>query len=208
MTFRPHRWFAAWYDRALCFEGSTMRELRRLATAEVSGRVLELGCGTGLNLDYYDWRRVERLDATEPDPYMLTRARTRTAGMPLQVGERVSLHEVPAESLPFADATFDAAVCTLVLCTVQDPPQALRETLRVLKPGASLHLVEHVRGRGLTAGTQKVLQPAWGWCAAGCHLDRDTETALREAGFAVEVRSRFRLGPVLPGIHAVATKPD
>lgn len=183
-----------------------MQSLRRAAAGQARGRVLELGCGTGLNLDYYDWAGVERLDATEPDPYMLARARKRAEALPSAVQQRVHLHEVMAEALPFEDASFDAAVSTLVLCTVEDLGQALRETWRVLKPGAALHAVEHVRGHGVIGATQKVLQPAWGWCAAGCHLDRDTEEALRKAGFVPDVRRRVRLGPILPALHIVAVK--
>ena len=194
------------YDFFLRCDGGRMAELRRVSAGSAHGHVVEIGCGTGLNFEYYDWQRVDRLDATEPDPFMLKRARHRLEALPGGVRERVHLHEVTAEDLPFGEATFDAAVSTLVLCTVRDPSLAARELHRVLKPGARLYLVEHVRGSGPLATAQRLLQPLWGWFAAGCHLDRNTEVVVAASGLRLTVQERFKLAPLLPAVRGFATK--
>jgi ubiquinone/menaquinone biosynthesis C-methylase UbiE len=201
-----HRWFAAFYDTIARGGGPKMEAMRRATAGSVSGRVIEIGAGTGLNLDYYDWTRVERLDACEPDRHMLKRARKRLEAMPAEVQAKVSLHDAPAEVLPFEDETFDAAVSTLVLCTVHDPLAASRELLRVLKPGGHVRLIEHVRGTGALAAFQSAIQPVWGWTAAGCHLNRNIELAVSASGLRVDVQERLKLSPILPAIRAVATK--
>ncbi|MGE0688375.1 MAG: class I SAM-dependent methyltransferase [Dehalococcoidia bacterium] len=183
-----------------------MEALRRFAAGEASGRVVEIGCGTGLNFDVYDWRRIDHLDACEPDPFMLKRARQRLERLPAGVQEKVTLHEVPAEALPFEDATYDCAVSTLVLCTVADPLASTRELRRVLKPGGRLRLVEHVRGSGVLATFQAAIQPVWGWTAAGCHLNRNTELAVAAGGLRLQVQERFSLGPFLPAIRGIAVR--
>jgi ubiquinone/menaquinone biosynthesis C-methylase UbiE len=137
---------------------------------------------------------------------MLRRAEARLAKLPLYMRERVTLTEAPAEALPFADATFDAVVATLVLCTVSKLDVAIAEVHRVLKPGGSFRLVEHVAADGFEARAQRFVQPVYGFLAAGCHLTRDTESALRRAGFEVEVLRRERFGPLAPAFMAVATK--
>src|SRR5262245_51833295 len=105
-----HRWFAALYDRLEKLGGSYSRELRPPVVSRAAGRVLEIGCGTGANLDYYDWQRIDSLDATEPDPHMLRRAVAKRDALPPYIRDRVTLQQAPAESLPFPDATFDSAV--------------------------------------------------------------------------------------------------
>ncbi len=165
--------------------------------------MLEIGCGTGANLDYYDWTKVESLDLTEPDPHMARRARTKALAAPAGV---VSVHEAPAEALPFGAETFDTVVCTLVLCTVGEPAQALSEVRRVLKPQGTLRLVEHVRAAGRWARLQDFVQPVYGWLAAGCVLGRNTELTLAAAGFRLEVDQRLSFGPPMPGFSGVAHK--
>jgi SAM-dependent methyltransferase len=204
---RGHRWHAAIYDPFMRLNGDSLDELRRFAAGDATGRVLEIGCGTGLNLDFYNWDRVEHLDACDPDPYMLERARRRLERLPADVRERVSLHDAPAEALAFEDATFDSAVSTLVLCTVDNPLLACREVSRTLRPGGRLRLVEHIRGNGTRATFQRLIQPVWGWTAGGCHLDRDTELTIAAAGLRLRVLQRFSMGPLLPAICAIATRP-
>jgi SAM-dependent methyltransferase len=166
--------FAALYDSCLRRgERAGMADHRRALLAAASGRVLEIGAGTGLNLPHYP----EGIDLvlTEPDALM-----ARRIGMPA----------VPAsaEDLPFEDATFDTAVSTLVLCTVSDPARAIAELRRVLRPGGLLLFIEHVRGEGRLARWQDRLDRPWRHVGNGCHANRDTLAALREGGFAVEAR--------------------
>jgi ubiquinone/menaquinone biosynthesis C-methylase UbiE len=119
---------------------------------------------------------------------------------------KVTLREVPAESLPFEDARFDCVVATLVFCTVADLDRSLAEAYRVLKPGGTMRLAEHVGSAGFEARVQRLVQPVYGWLAAGCQLNRHTEDAVRAAGFELEVEDRTTLGPLYPTFVGVATK--
>jgi|FaiFalDrversion2_1042247.scaffolds.fasta_scaffold00019_11 ubiquinone/menaquinone biosynthesis C-methylase UbiE len=175
---RGHKWFAAFYDR-LCAraEATFLRPVRAEVAGGAHGRVLELGCGTGANFPYY--RPDAQVVATEPDPYMLARARRRARGL----GRPITLMQAAAEALPFPDATFDAVVATLVLCSVDDPRRVLAEVRRVLRPGGELRFYEHVRySGGPLARLQDAVTPVWRWFGAGCHPNRDTPRLLREAG--------------------------
>jgi ubiquinone/menaquinone biosynthesis C-methylase UbiE len=174
------RVFAATYDRCLhATEEAGLGEMRSELLAGTAGRVLELGAGTGVNLDHYP-PAVEELVLVEPDPHMAKRLRARLAASPRQA----TVLEAPAERLPLADGEFDLAVATLVLCTVPDPPAALAELRRVLAPGGRLLLIEHVRSqdRG-TARWQDRLHGPWRFFADGCHCNRDTAATLAAAGF-------------------------
>ena len=182
-----HRFFAAVYDRMLAgTEKAGLSEMRDALLAEASGRTLELGAGTGLNLGYYT-DAVTELVVTEPDPFMARRLRDKLAGEAPAPGS-VDVVEAPAESLPFEDDSFDTAVGTLVLCTVDDPGAAAREIARVLKPEGKFLYLEHVRdpNEGGLARWQDRLERPWGWVGAGCHPNRDTAATLTAAGFAVE----------------------
>jgi ubiquinone/menaquinone biosynthesis C-methylase UbiE len=201
-----HRLYAAAYDIAARLTNRQMAPLRELIAGEAEGRVLEIGCGTGANFEHYRWAHIDSLTATEPDPFMLRRAEAKARTLPLYAREKLTLLEAPAEALPFPDADFDAVVATLVLCTVSDPDAAIREIGRVLKPGGTFRLLEHVAGHSFEAKAQRVLQPPYGWLAAGCHLTRDTEQALTAADFRVDVQRRLRFGPLFPAFAAVATK--
>jgi ubiquinone/menaquinone biosynthesis C-methylase UbiE len=201
-----HRWSAAFYDRMARTNDKHIGAVRDTVAGGAKGRVLEIGCGTGLNLERYDWSQVESLEATEPDIHMLQRAQARAAALPPEVQSRVRLQEARAEALPFADGSFDTVVDTLVLCTVYDQRQALTEVMRVLRPGGELRLAEHVRGEGFTATVQRVIQPAYGWMAAGCQLTRETEAAVRESGFELQTTPES-FGALWPGFVGVATKP-
>ena len=166
--------FAALYDSVLRRgERAGMADHRRALLAEASGRVLEIGAGTGLNLPFYP----DGIDLvlTEPDPPM-----ARRAGRPV----------VPAaaEALPFEDAEFDTAVSTFVLCTVTDPERSIAELRRVLRPGGRLLFIEHVRGEDRLARWQDRLNRPWRHVGNGCNANRDTLAALRDGGFAVEAR--------------------
>jgi ubiquinone/menaquinone biosynthesis C-methylase UbiE len=117
------------------------------------------------------------------------------------------LREGTAEALPAADASADAVVSTLVLCTVRDVPRALAEVRRVLRPGGRFVFVEHVLAppRTRTRAVQRLVRPVWPLLADGCHPDRDIERAIRDAGFARVEVTRFRapvpvIGPHVAGV--------
>ena len=175
------RMFSAFYDRAFeATEEAGLREMRSELLKRARGRVLELGSGTGLNLELYPHEGLDSLVLTEPDPHMAKQLRTRAK----QLCPGAELLEVGAEKLPFDDNSFDTVVVTLVLCTVPDQPAALKEISRVLDPAGQLLFLEHVRSPdpGL-AKWQDRLEKPWRFLGDGCHCNRDTESALEAAGF-------------------------
>lgn len=175
------RGFSALYDRAFAAsEEAGLREMRRELLCGARGRVLELGSGTGLNLDLYPREGLDSLTVTEPDPHMFKQLRERAR----KVCPGADLLQAGAEALPFENDSFDTIVVTLVLCTVPDQPAALREISRVLEPGGQLLFLEHVRSPepGL-AKWQDRLEKPWRFLGDGCHCNRDTEANLEAAGF-------------------------
>lgn len=174
--------FSAMYDRG--FQGAEdagLREMRRELLAQAQGRVLELGAGTGLNLEHYP-REIESLTMVEPDPHMIKQLRERLA----QSGRsaEVSIVEASGEDLPFADDSFDTVAVTLVLCTVPEPEATLAEIKRVLAPGGQLLFLEHVRSHQPSlAKWQDRLEGPWKFLADGCRCNRDTVSAIGAAGF-------------------------
>lgn len=175
------RMFSAFYDRAFeATEEAGLREMRRELLQRARGRVLELGSGTGLNLELYPHEGLDRLVLTEPDPHMAKQLRMRAK----ELCPGAELLEVGAEKLPFEDNSFDTIVVTLVLCTVPDQPAALKEISRVLDPAGQLLFLEHVRSPdpGL-AKWQDRLEKPWRFLGDGCHCNRDTEAGLKAAGF-------------------------
>ena len=189
------RIFAAGYDPLSArWEERHGAELRRKLLAHARGRVLEIGVGTGLSLPLYP--PVDELVATDPSEPMLRRARRRAA----EAGRDVTFVEAPAEQLPFADDSFDTVVSMLVLCTVEDQPRALQEIRRVLRPNGQLLFSEHVRSEDpKRARWQDRLEPVWGAVANGCHPNRRTLDAIREAGFDVSAVEQGEL----PGVPAL-----
>ncbi|HJZ35542.1 MAG TPA: class I SAM-dependent methyltransferase [Solirubrobacterales bacterium] len=199
------RAFARFYDRALrATEENGLGAMRGELLAGASGRVIEVGAGTGVNLDLYG-DGVEDLTLVEPDPHMGAQLRKRLAeraedearaGASIDPADALAapvkpipahLVAAPAETLPFADDTFDTAVATLVLCTIPDPVAAIDELARVLKPGGRLLFIEHVRsddpGR---ARWQDRFEKPWRFMADGCHCNRETEANLRSSSFQIE----------------------
>jgi ubiquinone/menaquinone biosynthesis C-methylase UbiE len=191
------RMFSAFYDRGFkASEEAGLRKMRAELLAGARGRVLEVGAGTGLNLELYPREGIESLTLTEPDPHMIAQLRKRVA----DVGCAADLIEAPAESLPFADDSFETVVVTLVLCTVPDQAAALREISRVLAPGGEFLFLEHVRSNHPDlAKWQDRLEKPWRFLADGCHCNRDTEAALRAAGFELGEVEHPKL-PKLPPI--------
>lgn len=157
-----------------------MTEKRRRLVAEARGQVVEVGGGTGRNLPYY--RDVDRVVVLEPDGAMRRRMleRVTSAAVPVEV------HESGIEDSRLPDAFADTIVASLVLCTVPSQAAALAEIRRLLKPDGRLLFLEHVQAPGLRGRVQSVATPVWSRCVgAGCHLDRSTLDAIREAGFAI-----------------------
>ncbi|MGZ8649434.1 MAG: class I SAM-dependent methyltransferase [Solirubrobacteraceae bacterium] len=155
--------------------------LRRRVCAELAGDVVEIGFGSGLNVPFYP-RAVSRVSAVEPADvsWKLADRRLRSSGVPV---ERAGLD---GQSLPFADDSYDAALTTWTLCTIPDVAGALREVRRVLRPGATLHFLEH----GLAPDEsvrrwQRRLEPVQKRAFGGCHLTRLVVDLLTAAGFTI-----------------------
>ena len=169
---------------------------RRRLVEGLSGRVLEVGTGTGLALPGYP-PSVQGVVAIDVDEAALARARRRRQG--------VTLLQADVQDLPFPDGSFDAVVSSLVFCSVAAPERALAEVLRVLRPGGELRMLEHVRApRPLLATAQDLVTPLWCTVTGGCRLNRETHSLVRGAGFDV-VRRVVRLGGM--GEELVAVKP-
>jgi ubiquinone/menaquinone biosynthesis C-methylase UbiE len=177
--------------------------MRRELLAQARGRVLELGAGTGLNLDHYP-QSIESLTMVEPDPHMTKQLREKLE----QSGRsaEISVVEAPGEDLPFADAPFDTVVVTLVLCTVPDADATLAEIKRVLAPGGQLLFLEHVRAHdpGL-AKWQDRLEGPWKFLADGCRCNRDTVAAIGAAGFQLDDVERGELPKLPPLVRPLVT---
>jgi ubiquinone/menaquinone biosynthesis C-methylase UbiE len=169
-------------------------ERRRQLLAGLSGRVVELGAGSGLSFAHYPGSVTELL-AIEPEPALrdLAVSAAATASVPVRVLDAV------AEHLPLADASVDAAIVAGVLCSVADPARALAEIRRVVRPGGELRFYEHVIARnGRLAKLQRLLDATvWPRVFGGCRATRDTEAALIAAGFTIEQRERFSFRPTL-----------
>jgi SAM-dependent methyltransferase len=176
--------------------------------AGLEGRVIEVGAGNGLNFGHYP-ATVSEVVAVEPEDYLRARAAVAARGAPVPV----TVLDGVADRLPAPDGTFDAAVASLVLCSVPDQAAALAEIRRVLRPGGVLRFYEHVvDDRPRVAALQRKLDEwnIWPRMAGGCHVARETDAAIQRAGFAIE-RSRgfpFAPGPVaMKHIIGVARRP-
>jgi ubiquinone/menaquinone biosynthesis C-methylase UbiE len=182
LTEIRHPVFARLYARVA--EPKARRdENRTRLVGDLSGRVLEVGCGGGVNFAMYP-QTVSEVVAVEPEPHMRERA-TRAAA-----GAAVPIHVVAgdADHLPLADESVDEAVCSLVLCSVPDQASALAELRRVLRPGGRLNFYEHVvarnrAGRALQRAADATL---WPRLCGNCHTTRDTQGAIERAGFQIE----------------------
>ena len=177
--------------------------LRRETVGQAHGIVLEVGAGGGQNFPFYDARRVVRLEATEPDEAMLVVARRRLPQAPVPI----TLTKAAVEALPFPDVHFDSVVATLDFCSVGEPERGLREIWRVLKPGGSLLLLEHVRAQGkIAAWVQDAMVPVTTHLSGNCHWNRDTEAVVLSAGFQV-TQARLLRGGLLPVLCLSAIRP-
>ena len=175
--------FAGMYDRFMAkSEREGLAAHREALLAAASGDVLEIGGGTGANIAKYG-QNVHSLTITEPEKPMIRRLQRR---IDEQRPDAKALR-APAEDLPFEDNSFDTAVSTLVLCTVDDQPRALRELKRVLRPGGRLLFMEHVRSDDeKVARWQDRMLPINTRMCCGCHCNRPTLDTIRAAGFDVK----------------------
>lgn len=189
-----HPVFARIYARCAgpCLEKAGIGAHRDRLLAGLTGAVLEVGAGNGLNFPHYP-STVTRVTAVEPEPDLraLAERAARSAPVPVEVVEG------RAEALPFPDASFDAVVACLVLCSVTDQSVALREISRVLRPDGTLRFFEHVQADG--AGMRRVQQvldaTVWPLFAGGCHTSRDTGAAIAAAGFTITELDSFDFPP-------------
>jgi ubiquinone/menaquinone biosynthesis C-methylase UbiE len=182
---------------------------RRAALAGLSGSVIEVGAGNGLNFPHYP-SGVTRVLAVEPEPTLREAAREVSAAAPVPI----DVVDGIADRLPAADGEFDAAVASLVLCSVPDQSTALGELRRVIRPAGELRFYEHVVSH--RPGRARMMRFAdatfWPRVGGGCHMSRDTAPAIEEAGFEIERIERFPFSPgvpvpPLPHILGVARRP-
>jgi len=158
---------------------------RAWLTGGATGRVLEVGCGTGRNLPGYS--KAGFLVAVDPHVHNLRAARRRAPGVPLV--------RASAEHLPFRDEAFDTVVSSLVFCSVPDAGRGLGEVRRVLATEGRFRMLEHVRATSRFHGAfQDLTQPVWTFITGGCHNNRHTEAAVEAAGFVIELATRRARG--------------
>jgi ubiquinone/menaquinone biosynthesis C-methylase UbiE len=173
--------FARIYDPMMAsLEERGLAERRRQLLGNLSGDVLEIGGGTGLNLAAYP-DNLKSLTITEPSEPMAVRLRARAQ----ELRPDAVISDAGVANMPFADDSFDAVVSTLVLCSVGDQTKALAEIHRVLRPGGQLVLIEHVAADGRVGTVQKIFNPVQHVLGRGCDLTKDTMTAVKTAGFDV-----------------------
>lgn len=215
-----HPWFARHYAARSIVEEPHQAAYRARLTAGLAGRVLEVGCGNGLNFPYFP-AEVTELVGVEPEPYLRQQAEAASRGrrgtgpsdregpgggahgVPGAGGSRVAVVAGTAETVgDLAAGSFDAVVFSLVLCTVPAPVAALRAAEKVLRPGGEVRVYEHVAGSGALALRQHLFAPLWALAAGGCRPDRDTLAAVA-AVFEVEHVDRFELCVGCPWVHGL-----
>lgn len=185
------------YDFLLSFierRGLTAR--RQALLGDLSGDVLEIGAGTGLNFPCY--RPSARVVAIEPDPAMARRAIERARFAPASI----NVFQLDAQKLAVEDGSFDVAVGTLVMCTIPDPGRALAELRRALRPGGRYVFMEHVRAESPhLARWQDRLERPWRLVAGGCHPNRRTVDIIQASGFQMQELNHFAIGLSLTKPH-------
>ena len=201
--------FYAWASPRMDEAGYGERRAQLLAG--LTGNVLEVGAGNGMNFAHYP-PEVTAVLAVEPEAHLrgLAQDKARHTPVPIDVVDGT------AERLPADDSAYDAAIASLVLCTVPDVPAALAEIRRVLRPGGELRFFEHVRADtpGLARIQRTLDATVWPLLVGGCHTHRDTRTAIQDAGFSIEHLDTLQIpdtripAPASPHILGIATNSD
>ncbi len=183
---------AAFYEKlAATMEKAGVGAVRARLAGGLRGRIVEIGCGTGLNFPHYD--AGAEVMAVEP----LAEFRDLACERASAAAADIQVCEGDAQALPFSDGSFDAGIVTLVFCSIPDAARGLAELRRVVRPGGEVLLFEHVRSESpLVRSAQHALDPLWWRMMDGCHVNRDTAAAVRAAGFQVEAVEPHQL----PGV--------
>jgi len=183
-----------------------MQALRERYVSRATGRVLEIGIGSGLNLEHYS-DSVSAITGLDPATELTVMARQRAAS----ASAPVDLLQVSGEEIPADDATYDTLVCTWTLCSIPNVYRALQEMHRVLKPGGSFYFVEHgLAPDSEVQGWQRRIEPLWKKIGGGCHLTRKADQLIADAGFLVpELDNGYQPGPRWAAYmtHGVAIRP-
>ena len=177
---------------SLSMRNENLAAYRQRVVPEATGRVLEIGIGSGLNLPLYSPKIVQQVIGVEPSPKLLEMARRVE-----RHGLSVDFVEGSAEEIPLENASVDTVVTTWTLCTIPDPDSALRQMRRVLKPGGRLLFVEHGRAPDpKVVWWQDRLTPIWKRIGGGCHLNRPISSLIAGAGFRLErLKTSYMPGP-------------
>lgn len=167
--------------RFACAQPAVMKDRSKIVP-QADGDVLELGCGGGINLQFYDRAKVTKLTGLDPSAELLeyTRREASEHGFEMEICDGIG------EAMPFADASFDTVLTTFTLCSVQDGGRVLAEMRRVLKPGGKILFLEH--GRAPDKGPEKWqrrIEPVWKHIAGGCHLHRPVSKLFEIHGYAL-----------------------
>lgn len=180
----------SWYDAKVmprmvtfaCSQGQVMKR-RSQVVPLASGDVFELGCGGGLNQQFYDPDKISSYAGIDPHDKLLDECASAARGK----GWPATIKQGIGEDIPFPERSFDTVVCTFTLCSVEDQKQVLSEMLRILRPGGKALFLEHGRAPDPdVAKWQDRIEPIWKPIAGGCHLTRPIGSAFRGAGFEVE----------------------
>lgn len=199
-----HEWQprpASWWDRVMvpkligcaCSQPQIMKARSRIVP-QASGDILELGCGGGINMAFYDPAKITSFAGLDPSPALLERSREAAHARGLTADIRGGV----GEAMPFASESFDTLLVTFTLCSVDSQAQVLSEMRRVLRPGGKVLFIEH--GRAPDASVQKWqrrIEPVWKRIGGNCHLTRDIGDAYEKAGFAIAA-SEKRYMPKTP----------
>jgi SAM-dependent methyltransferase len=192
---------AAWYDRSFAkTEAAGLRDWRAALLADVAGEVLEIGPGTGLNLEHYP-ATVTRLVLAEPDRFMRAKLAAKVEARPAPFP--IEIADAGVDPIPFAAGSFDVVVSTLVLCSVPDHEAALAEIHRVLRPGGCFVFLEHIAAveNPKRHRWQQRIEPLWKRWAGNCHLTRTTDQAIPAAGFELVEARRESIRKMPPWVR-------
>lgn len=186
----PDMGVKSWYDDHIVpriikigCANSAVAERRAQVVPRATGRVFEIGCGGGLNQQFYDREKVTSFSGIDPSGKLLEYAREQAR----QKGWKADIRHGFGEDIPFENESFDTVVCTYTLCSVNDSTQVLKELRRILKPGGKLLYLEHGRAPETKVQRwQERIEPTWKVLMGGCHLTRPVNKAVEQAGFAVQ----------------------